>query len=170
MRLEVGIGFGSNMGDRLANLAKARRLLLQSCADSKEAIFSPVFETPPIDCAPGTTPFYNAVGEFTFSTTPESILALCLQIEQAMGRDNIHEANTPRPIDLDLLYAGDFVSTTSQLTIPHPRLTSRLFVLGPLATIRPNLKLPGDNFSIMDHLNRLPLNKKHFPIVSRNWQ
>ena len=169
MRIEVGIGFGSNMGDRLANLAEARKLLLQSCADSTKAIFSPVFETPPIDCAPGTTPFYNAVGEFTFSTTPESILELCLRIEQTMGRDNIHEVNTPRPIDLDLLYAGGFVKTTPELTVPHPRLTSRLFVLAPLATIRPNLKLPGDNSSIMDHLNRLTHNKQQFPIVSRNW-
>ena len=120
MSIEVGIGFGSNMGDRLANLAKARMLLLQSCSAPNTAIFSPVFETPPIDCAPGTKAFYNAVGEFTFSTTPESILELCLQIEQSMGRDNIHEANTPRTIDLDILYAGDFVNSSPELTIPHP--------------------------------------------------
>ncbi len=170
MKLDIGIGFGSNMGDRLANLIKARRLLLDVCEDPDKAIFSSVYETQPVDCADETKLFYNAVGQITFSNTPQSILDLCLHIESLLGRSNLHEPNAPRTIDLDLLYAGKVVTSTPQLTLPHPRLTSRLFVLTPLAEIRPELQLPGDNFSVTDHLEALSLNTLKFPIVTRDWQ
>ena len=170
VKIDIGIGFGSNMGDRLANLIKARRLLLDACDDPDRAIFSAVYETLPVDCAAETNLFYNAVGQFTFSNTPQSILELCLQIESLLGRSNLHETNAPRTIDLDLLYAGKIVTETHQLTIPHPRLTSRLFVLIPLAEIRPELQLPGDRFSVTDHLKSLSLPTLKFPIVTKDWQ
>lgn len=167
--LEVGIGFGSNVGDRLAHLSKARELLLNACHHPAKALFSPVYETLPVGCAPGTRPFYNAVGQFIFFIEPESILDICLKIERSLGRQGNHQRNSPRTIDLDLLYAGDIAYSKPRLTIPHPRLTMRLFVLAPLAIIRPGLYLPGDNLNIKDHFDALSLDEPELQKVTHNW-
>ena len=167
--LKAGIAFGSNIGDRLANLSKAKKLLLNECDDPSRAMFSPVYETAPVDCTPGTRSFYNAVGQFPFNLTPESILGHCLKIENSLGRAAKHEKNSPRTIDLDLLYADDIVFGSPRLTIPHPRLTMRLFVVAPLAQIRPGLYLPGDNLSIKDHLKALLLKQAELRKVTHDW-
>jgi 2-amino-4-hydroxy-6-hydroxymethyldihydropteridine diphosphokinase len=167
--LKAGIAFGSNIGDRLANLSKAKKLLLNECDAPSRAIFSPVYETAPVDCAPGTRSFYNAVGQLPFRLAPELILRHCLKIEQSLGRADNHEKNSPRTIDLDLLYADDIVSVNPRLTIPHPRLTMRLFVVAPLAKIRPGLYLPGDRLSINDHLKALLLKQAELRKITHDW-
>jgi 2-amino-4-hydroxy-6-hydroxymethyldihydropteridine diphosphokinase len=167
--IEVGIGFGSNLGDRLANLSKAKRYLLEICDIPDKALFSPVYETEPVDCPPQTSSFYNAVGQITLTLDPECILEHCLRIERLLGRENHHEKNSPRTIDLDILYAGDIISGESRLTIPHPKLRMRLFVLTPLATIRPGLCLPGDNITVNDHFNELSTNRPELPMVTQYW-
>ena len=77
------------------------------------------------------------------SLSPREFLADLREIETALGRPSRYPRNTPRPVDLDLLYAGGLTLDTPSLTLPHPRLARRRFVLEPLAAIRPELILPG---------------------------
>ena len=165
----IGIGFGSNLGDRLANLSKARKELLEICEYPAKALFSPVYETPPLDCPADSMPFYNAVAHITFDSPAETILEHCLRIERSMGRQNAHAKNSPRTIDLDILYAGDRISGEARLTIPHPRLRMRLFVIAPLASILPGLCLPGDKRTISDYCKELSLNQPELPVVTHHW-
>ena len=167
--VEIGIGFGSNLGDRLANLSKARKHLLEICVFPDKALFSPVYETPPVGCTPHSRPFYNAVGHLAFNSPPESVLEYCLRIECSPGRQNDHEKNSPRTIDLDILYAGDRIYSDPHLTIPHPRLRMRLFVIAPLASILPELCLPGDDLTINDHFRKLSLEHSELPEVTQHW-
>ena len=167
--LEFGIAFGSNLGDRLANLSAARQQLLSLCCCPDKALFSPVFESIAVDCAPGTRPFFNAVGELPFNSLPEEILDRCLQIERTLGRPGLHENNSPRTIDLDLLYAGTRIHMDDNLTIPHPRLKIRLFVVAPLAMIRPHLHLPGDKLTIQDHLKKLSTMQPPLRMITQHW-
>lgn len=167
--LAFGIAFGSNLGDRLANLSAARQQLLSRCHLPDKALFSPVFESSPVDCSPGTKSFFNAVGEFPFSSIPENILNKCLEIEQNLGRPGDHRKNSPRTIDLDLLYAGNKIHRSANLTIPHPKLMIRLFVLEPLCAIRPDLLLPGEQLTIHDHLKKLTAEQTPLGMVTKDW-
>jgi 2-amino-4-hydroxy-6-hydroxymethyldihydropteridine diphosphokinase len=128
-----------------------------------------VFESIPVDCAPETRSFFNAVGELPFDSLPEDILSNCLQIESKLGRPNVHESNSPRTIDLDLLYAGNKIHMGANLTIPHPKLKIRLFVVAPLALIRPHLRLPGEQLTIHDHLKKLSAKQSPLRMVTRHW-
>ncbi len=167
--LEFGIAFGSNLGDRLANLSAAKQQLLSLCCCPDKAIFSPVFESIPVDCAPETRSFFNAVGELPFDSLPEHLLSKCLRIEKNLGRPNVHKNNSPRTIDLDLLYAGNKIHSDANLTIPHPRLKIRLFVVAPLALIRPDLRLPGEQLTINDHLKKLSAKQSPLRMVTQHW-
>ena len=138
----AGIGLGSNLGDRLANLRAARARLFRAAAGGG-GICAPVFETAPVGCEPGAGPFLNTVVEIPWSDTPERLLADLAAIERRLGRPAAHARNRSRTVDLDLLYCGDFVRDTPALTLPHPRLAERRFVLAPLAALRPTLRLPG---------------------------
>jgi 2-amino-4-hydroxy-6-hydroxymethyldihydropteridine diphosphokinase len=73
-----------------------------------------------------------------------------------MGRPVDHQRNVSRPIDIDLLYCGDAVLNTPELTLPHPRIVGRRFVLQPLADVDPNLVLPGQERSIRELLASAP--------------
>ncbi len=78
------------------------------------------------------------------------------QIEASLGRPSRHERNASRTLDLDLLYFGDAVLSTPELELPHPRMTTRRFVLEPLAEIRPELVLPAQNKTVAELLAALP--------------
>ena len=134
--MRYGIALGSNVGDRLAHLRAAMEQLAP-------ILVSPVYETEPVDCAPDTPMYLNAVVEIESELEPEILLQRLQQIEQSEGRPASHGVNEPRTLDLDLLYAADLVINTPTLTLPHPRMTQRRFVLQPLADIRPDLVLPG---------------------------
>ena len=77
-----------------------------------------------------------------FDMTPEEVLKLCISIESTLGRPKTREKNSPRYIDLDILYADNIKIKSKDLTIPHPRISCRRFVLEPLASIKPNFILP----------------------------
>lgn len=134
----VGISLGSNLGDRLAHLRRAIALL-QPHRCSPHLLLSPIFETEPVDCPPGSGAFYNAVIEIETDLPPLELLEATQAIEAAMGRPARRETNAPRPIDLDLLYYDAIEFESPELILPHPRLTQRAFVLRPLLAIRPDL-------------------------------
>lgn len=154
--MRAGIALGSNLGDRGASLRAARTFLLSLHEAAAPALVSPLYETAPVDCPPGSPPFLNAVVEIALSLPPADLLARCTAFERSLGRPVLREKNSPRPVDLDVLYAGDLRIESPSLTLPHPRLAMRLFVLQPLADIRPDLVLPGRTGTVAQLLAAMP--------------
>lgn len=156
--MRAGVALGSNVGDRLAKLRQAREGLGQLAADAQLRA-SPVYETEPVGCADDDPPFLNAVIELEFEGWPMQLLTKLRDLESELGRDRTSTRNAPRTIDLDLLYFGDsaeFEVESSALTLPHPRMHERRFVLQPLADIRPDLILPKQPVTVAELLARLP--------------
>ncbi len=121
------------MGDRLENLKSAveklrEKISFVSC--------SSVWETAPVDCPAGSSAFLNAVCSFECAMEPMELLSFTKEIEKALGRKEKLVLNEPRPIDIDILSFGDVESSSEELTIPHPRMKERLFVLAPLREIQ----------------------------------
>lgn len=154
--MRCGIALGSNVGDRLAHLRAGRAALMALHAGPEAPLFSSIYETEPVDCAAGTEPYLNAVVEIETAAEPQALLEALLQIERAEGRPAEHGRNAPRTLDLDLLYAEEAIIQSPSLTLPHPRMTERRFVLQPLAEIRPALVLPGAARPVAELLMALP--------------
>lgn len=154
--MNIGLGLGSNVGDRLANLREAREHVLAIKGVSGPALCSKVYETEPVDCEPDSGPYLNAVIEVEYEGHPVSLLDELQAIEKKMGRPSKRPRNAPRTIDLDILYAGNLTLANEEIVIPHPRLHSRRFVLAPLNDIRPDLILPGYHETIPLLLAKLP--------------
>ena len=130
------LSLGSNLGDRLDLLKKAVRMLDEHEAICVEAISS-VYETDPVGVTDQPA-FLNIVSEITTSLTPEGLLQACRQIEENLDRVRVVRWG-PRTMDLDiLLYNHDNIETET-LTVPHPRMHERAFVLVPLAEIAPDI-------------------------------
>jgi 2-amino-4-hydroxy-6-hydroxymethyldihydropteridine diphosphokinase len=134
----VYLGLGSNLGDRTAHIEQA--LLHLEKAGVRLVRRSSFYETEPQDIRDQPW-FLNIVAETETSLFPLQLLARIHQIESAMGRRrNIQKG--PRTIDIDILLFGRFVMATEFLTIPHPGLAKRRFVLQPLAELAPDLRHP----------------------------
>jgi len=140
--MRAGIALGSNIEPRLLNLQAARRGLLELHGKSQPALCSKVYETTPVDCREGSQAFLNAVMEITTDLPPRQLLGRLQALELSLGRSPVHEKNAPRTIDLDLIYCDQMTLSDPDLTLPHPRLALRRFVLQPLSDIRPDLILP----------------------------
>ncbi len=132
----VYLSLGSNLGNRQANLDRALVLLAQRMRLGK---ISPVYETEPL----GNTDqprFLNLACQVFTHLKPQGLLTLVKGIEEKMGRRG--KSGEARPIDVDIILYGDSVVETPELTIPHPRMAERAFVLEPLAEIAPNAVHP----------------------------
>ena len=134
------VGLGSNLGDRAAHLLLGVRGMLDAGLDVIR--LSSIYETDAVDYE-DQPPFLNMVAELCGSTlpAPEQVMARLLRIEYALGRTR-DVPKGPRIIDLDLLIFKDHLSDTEFLTLPHPRLAARRFVLVPLTELVPNLIHP----------------------------
>lgn len=151
----AGIALGSNLGDRMSHLRAALEALRKIATPSEPALAAPVYQTEPCLCPPGSPDFLNTVVEIGFDGGPLELLAQTREIEKQLGRTRGAERNTPRTIDIDLLYLGDEVLEEAELTLPHPRIGERRFVLQPLSDIRPELVLPGKTRVVADLLKEL---------------
>ena len=151
----AGIALGSNLGDRLKMLQKARDQILEIDGSCLPVLQSGIYETSPVNCEPDAGNFYNAVIEIGFKNSPEALLTHLRQIELALGRERDHQRNVSRTIDLDLLYLDDLHRNEATLQLPHPRIADRAFVLRPLVDIIPDLRLPGQTATVRELLVNL---------------
>ncbi len=126
------LGLGSNLGDRWAHLRAAVAGLPDVTA------VSGVYETEPVDGPPGQGRYLNAVVELDTELSPHQLLELARRLEDESGRVR-DERWGPRPLDVDVLMVGDLVVDEPELTVPHPRLWERSFVLVPLADVAPDV-------------------------------
>ena len=136
----VYIGLGSNLGDRAGNLLLAVRGMMEAGLEITR--LSSVYETEPVETFAQPT-FLNMVVEIQGDKlpAPDQLMEALLEIERRMGRRREVPLG-PRNIDLDLLLYGDRLHSTPDLTLPHPRLHQRRFVLEPLAELCPKLIHP----------------------------
>lgn len=146
----VFLGLGSNMGDRRAHLDKALELLSQRV---QVVEVSSTYDTEPVGNVDQPR-FLNLVCKVRTRLAPMGFLTLAKGIESKLGRQQ-RSPNAPRPIDIDILFFGEQVMATAKLTIPHPRLAERAFVLVPLAEIDPNLVHPVSRKTVQDMLAAL---------------
>lgn len=132
---EVFLGLGSNLGDRVAHLRQAVEGLRPAIAIDR---ISSLWRTEPVGLREQPE-FLNAALRGRTQLTPRALLALVAEIEAEQGRTRL-VPNGPRTIDLDLLVYDDVVVDDPDLTLPHPRMVWRRFVLAPLAEIAPELR------------------------------
>lgn len=151
----VGIALGSNLGERAANLLAAIDGLSAISDPAEPILHAPIYQTEPRFCPPGSPPFLNTVVEISFTDSPLELLEKTRAIEMSLGRLRGTERNAPRTIDIDLLYFGGETLDHPDLTLPHPRIAVRRFVLQPLADIRPDLILPDQQCTVSEILARL---------------
>ncbi len=146
----VVLALGSNLGDRAGRLAFARERL--AAAGVPWTLASTIHETAPVGGPAGQGPFLNqvvAAPRAAVRLDPRALLELALRIEQAAGRER-RERWGPRTLDVDIVLYGDAVVREPGLTIPHPRLAERAFVLEPLAEILPGVVHPEFGRTIAD--------------------
>ena len=156
-REAVYIAFGSNQGDRLDYCDRAVTLL-SLLPHSQLIAVSSLYETEPmIDdrTNPGTELFLNGVVCLGTEIAPRSLLEICREIEQALGRDH-DKRRGPRTLDLDIVFYGSRVIHESDLTIPHPRLHLRRFVVAPMVELDPEWRHPELGVTMKHLLDDLP--------------
>ena len=112
---------------------------------------SSAYETEPQAGAVGQRDFLNACLAIETALEPEPLLGLCKRVERALGRPGAEGRHAPRPIDVDVLLLGDLEHRSERLTLPHPDILARRFVLVPLLELEPALALP-DGTSLDDAL------------------
>jgi 2-amino-4-hydroxy-6-hydroxymethyldihydropteridine diphosphokinase len=154
MRVQVGIALGSNLGNRFAQL-DAGIAFLRTLAFDSEVLESPRIRTSPVDCPPDSGEFLNSIAEINLDTVaypPRKLLELLQDFERHRGRSSVRAVNSPRPIDLDIIYYGDQIIRAPFLVVPHPLAHQRRFVLEPLCHLRPDLILPGQAKTVRELL------------------
>ena len=144
----VYLGLGTNVGDRLAHLRSALAALRPERCSS-------VYETEPWGVLDQPR-FFNLACCVVTQLSPEALHGETKALEQRLGRQPGGQRWGPRPIDIDLLCYDDLVLATERLTIPHPRIKDRAFVLKPLAELAPDLRIPGLEGTVSELLATIP--------------
>jgi 2-amino-4-hydroxy-6-hydroxymethyldihydropteridine diphosphokinase len=148
------LSLGSNLGERLTSLQGAVNALADT-PDVWVTNVSPVYETEPVDCPPGSEDFLNAVVLIDTTLAASRLLDRAHAIEDAFGRerDDGVEVNAPRTLDVDVIVVGDRRADDDSLRLPHPRAHERAFVLQPWYDVEPDAVLP-DHGPIVELLER----------------
>jgi 2-amino-4-hydroxy-6-hydroxymethyldihydropteridine diphosphokinase len=144
MTHQIYLSLGSNLGDRLSNLQKAISLFPPQVSTIQQ---SSVYETEPWGYTDQPA-FLNQIIQAETDLEPSDLLTFLKSIESSIGRLETFRFG-PRLIDLDILFYDDLVIETPQLTIPHPHIPERAFILVPLAEIAPDLRHPVQNKTIL---------------------
>lgn len=152
MRRPGFLGLGSNIGDRRAHLQAAVAALPQRGVQVLAS--SAVYETEPVGLVLDQREFFNACLRIETELDPEPLLDACKDVERAVGRQAGGVRHGPRVIDVDVLLLDDVVYSSSRLTLPHPQVSSRRFVLVPLLELDSELALPSGE-RLVDKLRAL---------------
>ncbi|MBC8215554.1 MAG: 2-amino-4-hydroxy-6-hydroxymethyldihydropteridine diphosphokinase [Candidatus Marinimicrobia bacterium] len=158
----VFLSLGSNLGDREANLAEAITAL-ETYPEIMDVRSASYYDTPPL-INTDQPHFLNTVIQLTTDFKPFQLLDAIQHIESMLGRSVEREKNEPRIIDIDILLHGNSVIETDELTLPHPQLPYRKFVLVPFNEIAPDVLIPIFNRTVSELLNHCPdqsIIKKH---------
>jgi 2-amino-4-hydroxy-6-hydroxymethyldihydropteridine diphosphokinase len=147
----VFLSLGSNVGDREANLRDAQKRL---GAVGRVAAVSSFYETEPVEFTQQPW-FLNCAVALETAQTPQQLMTSILNIEETMGRRRVQKKG-PRTIDIDILLFGDAVLDSPQVTIPHPAMHKRRFVLEPLAEIAPGVRHRVFDKTILELRDALP--------------
>lgn len=142
--VQAVIGLGANLGDPVATLQEAITTL-RTHPQTGQWQISPFYRTAPVGADVAQPDYINAVAVCQTDLAPESLMQWLLDTERHFGRDRGHDIarNAPRTLDLDLLIYDVITMHTPLLTLPHPRLHERAFVLRPLLDLLPDASLPG---------------------------
>lgn len=141
MRATAYVGLGGNLGDRGQTLRRALELLAAREGITVDAV-STFRETEPVGFLDQPR-FLNGAARLQTELSPRALLATLLEVERELGRDRSGPRYGPRTVDLDLLLYDDLELDEAGLTVPHPRLRERRFVLEPLVELAPGLVVPG---------------------------
>jgi 2-amino-4-hydroxy-6-hydroxymethyldihydropteridine diphosphokinase len=151
------LGLGSNVGDSAGHLRAAIELLRERGVEV-EAVSS-AYVTEPVGEVLDQPDFLNAAIRIRTELEPEALLDVCKAVEVERGRSLDAPRHSPRPLDVDLLLLGDTELRTERLTLPHPEVTSRRFVLAPLLELDPELTLP-DGTRLAGAFDALPAGQR----------
>jgi 2-amino-4-hydroxy-6-hydroxymethyldihydropteridine diphosphokinase len=135
------LSLGSNLGERQASLQGA----INAIADTPDVWVtevSPIYETEPVDCPPGSENFLNAIVLIDTTLAATRLLDRAHAVEDAFGRERGEEPNMPRTLDVDLIVVGDRRGHDDTLRLPHPRAAERAFVLQPWYDVEPDAEIP----------------------------
>lgn len=148
------LGFGGNIGDTISHFYHAHQQLTDHPQNTIAGV-SPIYQTPAVGGPEGQPDYLNAVVEIETHLSPHELLELCQKIEEEAGRTrDIHWG--PRTLDIDILLIDHLIINDSRLTLPHPRLQQRHFVLLPLNDLAPQLCHPQIHTTIAELLAALP--------------
>ena len=151
--IPVALALGSNLGNRAQNLEKAIEHLTHDIVQN--LVTSSFYYFAPVDCPPKSPIFLNAALTGTTRYSAFDLLKRCQNIERELGRPAVHGYHENRTIDIDILIYGDMSLTSDRLTIPHPELTRREFVLKPLSEIAPTWPVGAEGKPVKAHLHNL---------------
>ena len=160
------VALGSNLENPKAQVERAI-MALNLLPQTRLLKQSSLYQTAPIDCIASAPDFINAVAEVETMLTPEALLDAILNIENIAGRERPF-INAPRVLDCDLLLYEDITLNTPKLTLPHPRMHLRGFVLLPLFEIAPDISIPNHGKiatymtpDLLAGINKLPSAENH---------
>jgi 2-amino-4-hydroxy-6-hydroxymethyldihydropteridine diphosphokinase len=146
----VCLMLGSNLGDRISLINKAIKLIEETVGVNLKA--SPIFLTAPWG-TDNSLPYLNLALSLSTDKNADEVLNLILSIEKGLGRSRDGSLNAPREIDIDIVFFGRQIIKTELLTIPHPRMHLRRFVLQPLSEIEPDFIHPVLKLTVAELLN-----------------
>jgi len=165
--LEAGLSLGCNLDDRVAKLQEAREAI-GNLSEVALVASAPLYETDPVGVPEefAHIPFTNTILIVSTALDAHKFFKQLQQIETALGRKRTVKRNSPRLIDIDLIYYNGQTIRSGGLVVPHPRWTKRRFVLQPLTDVRGDLVLPGHDRRVRDILAALPHGQEVRPVMA----